>query len=468
MPHHLRNAGRSRQTGLNDALAWALVVFVALVPIPFGSTRPFFWGVNAGLVGLLGIIYATSLSYLREPFHYGLGRLPVSLALYLLLAAYLVVQALPLGDFASLASLLPPVDLPAGGGGKITSESISLAPGNTWLMLLRWGTFGVFLFLVLQIGGSLQRRSFLLHAALAIIAAYAILGLASLLQFGDTILGLPKWAYQGSATATFVNRNSFATFLAFGTVLSTSLFAGALLQRLPAPGEEPTRARLDPMLFIYVVALAVIVPALLATQSRMGTFSAAAGCLVVLIAALIRMPGLWLRVLVTLPLAVAAIAAAVFGFGQNLLERLGSTESSADVRLDLYRQVVEMISARPWPGFGGGSFEVAFPLFHKPPVSPDLVWDKAHNSYLALWAELGLVAGSIPILLFVLALARIVWGMGGARQAWAARAAGMGALTVAALHSLVDFSLEIQANTLMLLFIVGAATAGAASSARHR
>ena len=46
---------------------------------------------------------------------------------------------------------------------------------------------------------------------LLVIIACGVYALISL-QSGDTILGLPKWAYLGSATGTFVNRNSFATW----------------------------------------------------------------------------------------------------------------------------------------------------------------------------------------------------------------------------------------------------------------
>jgi O-antigen ligase len=449
-----------RQSIVNGALGWALIVFVALVPVPFGSARPIFWTINAGVVGLMGIACTLALGRLDEPFRYGLGRMPMATVLFVLLALWLVVQTLPIGQLGipAIGQLLA---FDTAAGATMSAPAISLAPGATWLMLLRWMTFGVFFLLVLQAAGSERRAWLMLQSAAVIIAFYAVLSIATLTQLGDTILGLEKWAYQGSATATFVNRNSFATFLAFGAVVCCALLAGTLVRTLPADREQRARSRFDLSMLLYAGALVAIAAALLATQSRMGTFSAAAGCLVVAAAALLRLPRPWLKVLLLLPVLVALACLGFLAYGQNLIDRLGTTAVNADVRLALYTQVLQMIAARPWTGFGGGSFELAFPLFHQLPVSPDLLWEKAHNSYLTLWAELGLVAGSIPILLGILALSRCLGGLGAARRSWAARTAGAGCLIAAGLHSLVDFSLEIEADALMLLFIVGIASAAA-------
>lgn len=159
--------------------------------------------------------------------------------------------------------------------------------------------------------------------------------------------------------------------------------------------------------------------------------------------------------LLWLPAALVVIGAAIYLYGQGLVERLGSQAEAADVRLDLYVQVIEMIRARPLLGYGGGAFEQAFQLFHHPPVSPDLVWDRAHNTYLALWAELGLVAGSVPILLVGTAAIRLAWNSSSAGSDWTGRVAATGVVLVAATHSLADFSLEIQANTILFVILLG-------------
>jgi O-antigen ligase len=117
-------------------------------------------------------------------------------------------------------------------------------------------------------------------------------------------------------------------------------------------------------------------------------------------------------------------------------------------------------------GWGGGSFELAFPLYHRLPLLTDGVWDHAHSSYLGLWVELGFLAGSIPIL--------VIAGLGGAalraflrsRENWAIGLAACGAVVVAAVHSTVDFNLETQANTYLLVAILALALPGSLNRTR--
>lgn len=449
----------SRQSAFNDVLARVLLVFVALTPIPLGSNRPFFWAVNALVIGVIGLLYFAALRQAREPLRVGFNRLWLSVVLYGAVAAFLVLQALPIGQLdlgrTPIAALL---QVPTAGGALLSGQSISVAPTLTWLMLLRWATYGVLFLLVLQVATRAHRRDLMLNVIVAIVAAYAIFGLASLLQFGDTLLSMPKWAYEGSATATFVNRNSFATFLSFGAVVTVTMLAGTFVRQ---DDDDGHRRSIDPIVLIYLLALATILAALFATQSRMGALSGIVGCLVVAILAQRRLR--WQRgwFLLFSPMVLVAAGAVVYLYGQGLVERLGSQESTADVRLDLYAQVVEMIRARPLLGYGGGAFEQAFQLFHRPPVSPDLVWDRAHNTYLALWSELGVVAGSIPMLLVGLAAVRLAWNSSRANSDWTGRVAAVGVIVVAAIHSLADFSLEIQANTVLFVVLLGLGTSAA-------
>lgn len=465
-PRMARPALWSRQTQLNDTTAWLLMILVALAPVPLGSNRGFFWATTAVAVGLIGVFYSYRLGRLGEAVHHGFRRMRLSVVLAVLLGAFLVLQTVPidlLGPWADGATRY--LSVVTQDGAILSPNTISFAPQSTWLMLLRMVTYSVFYLLMLQIATNDRRKALVLNAVLVIVTLYAIYGFVSLAQLGDTILGLPKWAYVGSATATFVNRNSFATFLAFGSVVAMALVAG----KLTRSGDEDGPAvapRLDTTILLYLLAFAIIVVTLYATQSRMGVAAAIAGSLTVIGVAVARFR-LQGRMLAIVAVFALAIVLGFFAYGQGLLERLGSVDTASDVRLDLYAQVVQMILARPFVGYGGGAFEIAYPLFHQPPVSADMVWDRAHNTYLSLWVELGVVAGSIPMVLLLVAGVRIVRGLGKVRADWTAKLAGLGVMVVGATHSLVDFSLEIQANTLLFLAIVATAVAGVARSGRQ-
>lgn len=430
---------------LSDRITlWAAILILAIAPLPLGSNRPPMW-IGWGIaVGALSVFYFGMRLTDPRPLPLVLSRIWLEAALLATLVVWLAVQMLPLGG------LLGPIVFEAGNGGSVTTETLSLAPGATWLMLVRMLTFALLFALIAQLTVRTSAGHLLLYCQWLIIAGYAVLGLFSLFQ-GDTILGMEKWAYLGSATATFVNRNSFATFLSFGLVLGVVQMLGEMRSLGAARSKAFVVIFVRSRLPLLVVGTALIGAALLATQSRMGVFAGGVGVLVTLLAAIAHgrpKPG----IVVTGIVAAAMVSVFLWSLlAGGLVERLEVVEAAASGRAELYHQVWAMIVSRPWLGFGGGSFELAYPLFHSAPVSFDLTWDKAHSSYLSLWVELGLVGGSLPLL----ALSLLTWRaarMVVRRQGQGLAAiASLGCLAVAATHSIVDFSLEIEANALFLV-----------------
>lgn len=444
-----RTHGRTR---LHQGLALVLVAFLFLVPVPLGANRPIFWALNAALIGCAGFIYGLGMLWRRESFRIGLSDVPVLAGLWALLCLYAAIQFIAPVTTAFVAP-----------GTQVVSSTLSIAPGASFHSLVQFLTFGIFFFLVLQVSANRERARFIAVALFWVIVAHAVYGLLALTQLGDTLLFLEKWAYPGSATGTFVNRNSYATFMAFGLVLGTALAAHSVV--------KATESRQVPFanIMFVLVGLSFLLIALYATQSRMGLAAGLAGSVVVALGFVIklgrRQPRLSVLMVV---LGVGLAIAMTVLFGSGTLDRLGSVEQSFDVRAALYRQVAEMIASRPFFGFGGGSFEAAFPLFHALPVSPDLVWNKTHSTYLALWVEYGVIFGSIPLL--------VVLGIGfrctqlfiRRRSDWVLPLASLGIIITAALHSLVDFSLEIEANALFFAALLALGLAGVSEYGRRQ
>jgi len=429
---------RNSTRWLNPALAIALLAFLALVPIPLGANRPVFWSLSALIVGAIGAVYAALMLWRNAPFRFPLASFPVLAALWL---AFCLL--------AALHFLLPvQTTFTAGNGVEIVSPTLSLAPGASLHSLVQFAGYGLFFFLMLQAVSNRRRAVGVARALFWIIVAHAIYGLVALTQLGDPLLFFDKWAYLGSATGTFVNRNSYATFLAFGLVLGTALaLRAALVERGAA------HARSEALLSL--LGLAFVLAALLASQSRMGLAAGLAGSLLVLAGAIARQRAGRRVTAVLLAIVVMGLLALLATvFGAPTLERLGSAERDFDVRLDLYRQVIGMILERPVLGYGGGSFEIAFPLFHALPVSPDLLWLRAHSTYLALWSDFGLVLGSIPLVVMLGIALRCLQMTLVRTKDWALPLAALGVMLTAGIHSLVDFSLEIQANAYVFAAIL--------------
>lgn len=431
-------------TKLNNFAGAVVVLVIMLSPIPFGSNRPFFWALSGLIVSAAASVYFLFAARNGEGLRIPLRKIGWSIVLWTLLLVWLVVQVVPFGAFLSPFSISLP-------GGVITSDTISTAPGATWLMLIRIATYGLFFVLALEAGAKEGRSTLMIKIVFWAIVAHAGFSLIQLTQFGDTILGLPKIAYMGVATGTFINRNSFATFLAIGLSVGISLLPGIITAK---------RARNETVmdkvfrLFFHAAGLFVIVVALLATQSRMGLFAGILGAFVVLLMVL-KQSKHW-KVLIPGAIIVAAATSflIVWTFGQGVLERALTIEGSSEGRMNLYAQVWDVILTRPWTGYGGGAFSLFFPAFFGPPLNLVGFWDKAHNTYLALFSELGIPAGSLLIIASVIMFGRVLWSQLISNTLNPARLAGIGAMLTCAVHSLVDFSLEIQANTFLFVAIM--------------
>ena len=437
---------------LSDRLGWALLLVVFLCPLPLGSNRPVFWALWGLVLGVTGLAYFLSRRATGAALRIGPWHVPELTLPFVLLLGFTTLQVLPLAGFG----YSPLQALPR--GLELHSATISLDPGTTSLTLVQFATYGLLALLFLQVGYRGVRADRMLAGIFAAIVAYALLGIVLRGQIGD-IIGIPNSSQEQVATGPFVNRNSYATYLAFGLAVGVALAIGQF-ERDAGCGRK--YGRVAPLALI-VAGLFVIGSALVATQSRMGFVSGIAGMLAVTLLALVGnrlRVGAWLGLL-------AGLLAGTLGLlafnGEGLVERVGSLESASDVRADLYRQVWQLILSSPLVGYGGGTFRSAFPLFHELPVSPDLVWNKAHSTYLALWAEFGFVFGSLPLLIVAAAAARLLRS-----RPSVPRLAAIGTIAVAAVHSTVDFSLEIEAvafTFVAIVFLAIGAGIGAAEQA---
>jgi O-antigen ligase len=397
------------------------------------------------MICFAGGAYFSAFVLTRVPLPLPLRTFRVPGLLWGAIFVWMVVQALPL---APSAYRLP-------SGTEVELPQLSFAPGLTWLVLTQWIGYATAFVCIAQCSASRSSAVRNLTWLYWAIVGYAILGLVSLLFLGDTILGLPKWAYRGYATSTFVNRNSFATLQAFGLTIGTA-FAVALFERR---GGGPR-----PMLAIVAICLSLItiLAALLASGSRMGLAAGVMGSFVVLLLAFWRRPELRFAAVGAIALLVGAFAF----FGWALLDRVGELSSDFQTRVELYRQVIAMALDRPWTGYGAGAFEIVFQSFRKPPLEVGLVWNHSHSTYLALAVELGFLGLGLVICTVLSALGPTFRHFFNAdRRPSRAALAAVGVLVVASLHSLVDFSLEIQGNA---YFFIAVLATGFGYCARER
>jgi len=431
----------------NGLLAIAILMVAALAPIPLGSNRPAFWMMWSTLIGALAFTYGAALLWRAAPPRFGFAQLWPEATAFVLLCLFVAVQTLPIGGW--LPPGLTALDMV---GRSLTAMSFDI--GSTRLALIQFATFGVLVFLSAQVAVNRRRARQMLLALFLIIAVFAVVGLASLTQFGDTLLGFEKTAYLGYATGTFVNRNSFAGFLGAGLTIGMPLLIELVVKR-----KERQISTFLWLVALIVLSLILIAAALIATGSRLGTLSGVLGAAVALALSLFAYRGsarMGASMLVIVLIAGVVVLAV---FGMPLVERLVLTPGVDESRAAAHQLVWQAILARPWTGYGAGSFPAVFTMLQAPPLSGEYIWEYTHSTYLALWFELGLVAGSLPLLIVALLGWRTLRAMGDSSSTVNSVAA-LGVIVVFGVHSLLDFPLEIEANAFLFCIILALGAAG--------
>lgn len=449
-------ADQSGRRAQNGFALWAMLALLAIAPLPFASARPFLWTLWAGYTGLVAVIFfawqlRSGTALRADPLQ---AKLPAAMAILTL--ATLCLQILPLGHFPAAESS----DV------LLVTAQISVAPGQTLLMIARQLTYVLIGVLVMQVAASDRRRHVLLHGLIAIALVYGAYGLVAL-RMGDTILGLPKWAYLGSITGSFVNRNSFATFIGMGAILTLAHTCGVIRQQAERHKDDGLIHGLLSKVILYFVTYLFLMLIVIGTQSRMGLFATLAGSTLVVVATLVAIRRLGLMLLIA-PLGIAALIGLFWLIGDGLLERIEAQRFDSAVRWELYDQILTLIAMRPLTGFGGGTFEIAFPLVHQLPVNADLTWNLAHSTYLSLWSELGLVGGSFLMIAIIAIGAKLATSLIRKTGSWIAQVAALAVIVQLALHSIVDFSLEIPANAMVFVAIVSAGLATTLNTASRK
>ncbi len=148
---------------------------------------------------------------------------------------------------------------------------------------------------------------------------------------------------------------------------------------------------------------------------------------------------------------------------EPMLERVARTQLSGEAEAGrdtlqksrgyIWQSTLRMIAAQPLLGVGFGAYETAYPQYSQDDSSSYPV-AQAHNDYLQIVADCGLVGGLLA-LWFVVLLARAVWhGLQHQDVRLAALSLGAGGgLCALLVHSLFDFNLQLPSNAMLFLWL---------------
>lgn len=433
---------------------------MAYATLAFGAVHPSGWIPVAVAAGVLGVLAAVKWRA-RDAFPRGLCA---CLAVLLLAIG---LQLVPLPDDV-IRSLSPGTDrFLLNYRLAYDRHPLSLNPRGTWIALALVAAFGS-LMLGLISSLTLKQARAIADGVVVFAAGLSVLAIVQRAALGRQLYGI--WTVAGSDPfGPFVNKNHFAGWMLMALALAT----GRLFDRaahVAPPVSATWRAgvlwlgsRRGMAIILTSLAIALMNLALAQTLSRSGITCAVAAQLALAALAITHQPTAARKKLVAAGLAVM-LAWPLLDVGPAQL-RQRFTATWADDLAERSRAWVDAARiARDFPAVGTGvnSYGIATLLYRDPALTHH--YNAAHNDFLQVAAEGGLLVGAPALMLVVVLLVSVVrrftWNHDGS---WLRAGAGIGLLAVGA-QELVDFSLQIPANALLCVVLA----AVAAAPLRHR
>lgn len=449
-------------------LLGAALTLVAWGALAFGAVYPWAWEpliAGAAIVGATAILTTRGSGVVA-----GDGRLLWALTA---VAVAIALQLVPLTP-ATLATISPgSVSFLLANDLQYSVEPgahpLSIDPAFTWHALVLLAGFTIFLAGLTRLFGATGVRS----AATAIAALGALLAVIGIVQLAvlgqDAFLGMKIYGFwQPNDRLTtpfgpFVNQNHFAGWMLMTLPLVLGGVAG-LMDRASSRVRATWRDRVlwlssrdGGRLQLGVFVSMAMGMSLLLTRSRSGMVACGVALLVGAMAAGKRFATARMRLTAALVVLAAALGAVAWA-GTDFSARFSTSAESLNLRRHIWSDARRVIADFPLTGSGLNTFAAAMREYQTVPRPMTVL--QAHNDYLQLAAEGGLLAG-LPALVALVMLGVLI------RRRFAAKADDtmtywlrVGATTglfAIGLQSIVEFTLQMPGNAAMFVLIAAIA-----------
>lgn len=467
---------------MHHIVFWGLCAMLVFLPIPFGLIEEWSIFVFEGAVFVLLVFHVLGdlSAWRRNRFDEEELDLRVPSGLKILLAVFLGMSAiqlvpLPQSLLKVLSSSTYDVyqSLQSGGFAELGDRSwktLSFVPGLSLYELIKYVFYFLFGYLVFKHIKSRKEVRIFVHVMILCAVAQSFYGIAEVFGGTERVLGVKKMAYIGSATGTYLNRNHFAGFLemvfplSVGYMLAKANFFS--MKRGMTLKEKVlwfSQERLQKCV-VYGAGAIVIGMGIFFSRSRTGIF-------IFLVTVFLMMIGLsatgrrkkgrkgsrrerrFVKVIRTVSLVVL-FAVVVIG-ARPIIERFSWEELAGEVRPAFFQNTAEMIGNYPIFGTGLGTYMHAYAMYEKKSLGGRVV-DHAHNDYLELLAESGVVA-AMSLILFGFGSVGYLFVKWMKRRDYVVRGVVLGCMAgvVAILiHSFTDFNLHIPANAVYFVTLL--------------
>ena len=439
----------------NFIATWILLFVVAFAPLPFGSTDNTaiaFWCL---LLSVAVILLSTR--------GLGRGQLWIIAGLFVIVAGYAFVLHEQLSEHPWIAPFHPIWKRASDVLGETLVPSASIVRNEPFFAIGPTLANIMALLLGLVVGSDRRRSRQIMLVIATSGALYALYGVLSFLIEPGLILWRDKKFYTSSVTGTFINRNSAATYFGSCAVLWLLFLLHKIRRRIPHRRlvwkrlirdlpHFPAREILPPS-----GALLICLMALLMTGSRAGV---ALSLLMMIIAFTLFLKkdlpprsGVWISLGAGAVVALGLLQL----FGGRVSNRFDSQGLVDEGRIEIWKSTLRIIADFPWFGTGLGTITQAYPAYRSPLMSIRGVLEAAHSTPLDLASEVGLPLTALVAAGWIgMQLVLLRGCINRRRSSMLLPLAALAISSLALLHSLIDFSLQIPGYTIPFFALFGA------------
>lgn len=450
----------------SELVFFALIFFVALIPLPFGANLPWVWSISFLYTIVIILLFSVKELLEEEPVsEFAARRLTQPVIIMGVVILWVWVQNIAhfLGIVANPIWVVSEPFL-----GRELNRSITIDSFETSESVIKIITSIFIFFLSACYSFDEKKAKVFTNYFVVFTSLYSAYGLIVFLGGFDSILWFDKIYYKNDLTSTFINRNNFATYSGLGLIVSFLMFA-QITQKYAILGHSFRQviirimAREIYLFWTAVIGMLLNASALLLTHSRAGALSTLAGLVVAVFC---------LRFSKLMPekftswIAIFAVIGAILIFslsGENIVQRFDFFDRDLNWRTSLYMQVWEGIKTAPLTGYGFGTFKQGIRLFSVPNTAW-ATWSFAHNTYLELAFTIGILGATVMLTGIGIIIFHIIRGVKNRRRCQIYPIMGLAVATLIGLHSLVDFSAQIPAVGWSFSFLLGIAWAQSWSS----
>jgi O-antigen ligase len=451
---------------ISEFVFFALIFFVALIPLPFGANVPWVWSLSFLYTIILILLFSAKELLEEKPLsQFAASRLtlPAIFCGMVIIWAWLQNTTDFLGIAANPIWILSETFL-----GKELSRSITIDSFETSEAVIKIIT-SIFIFFLSACYSLDEKKAKTFSNSFVIFTSlYSAYGLIVFLGGFYSIIWFEKIYYKNDLTSTFINRNNFATYAGLGLIVSFLMFA-QIMQKYAILGHSFRQviirimARDTHRFGIAVIGMLLNASALLLTHSRAGALSTLAGLVVAVFC---------LRFSKLMPekftswIAIFAVIGVILIFslsGEDIVQRFDLFDRDLNWRTSLYMQVWEGIKTAPLTGYGFGTFKEGIRLFSVPNTAW-ATWSFAHNTYLELAFTIGILGAAVLLIGIGIIIFHIMRGVKNRRRCQIYPIMGLAVATLIGMHSLFDFSVQIPAVGWSFSFLLGVAWAQSWSS----